>query len=109
MNQQLDKLKNTLLTASRVLEESMENYSLLRYFINSDVLIVLHKNANSTKKFVDAMFALDRGDTSLNILLEETKTAIKEDENHSLMVLKMFIETLKEKNEQGMTELIGEL
>lgn len=106
---QLDKLKNTLITANQILGTVSGNNSLLKYFVEYDIIEIIDSSDEDVDRFVKEVFQVDRGSSSLNILLRESNSAIKQNDNHSLRVLNSLINDLANDDPVNLAEMVNNL
>lgn len=108
---QLDKLKNTLIEANRILNktEKADNYNFgaLKYFITDDIIELINKSDYNESVFIDSLFSIDRPKTVLNFLIKDCNEAlVYNNNNRSLIVLSKILKELKDNNKIGIIELI---
>lgn len=106
---QLDKLKNTLLEANRVLkkqeEEDAHSFGMLKYFIEFDIIDKLDKN-DEVEDFVEEVLEVRRPSSIIEIMKNNCSLAIETENNHSLIVLYDLIDEIAKGEDADLQRMI---
>lgn len=111
---QLDKLKNTLIEANRILErkevEDNYNFGALKYLIMFDLVEEINKSNYDEDVFIDSVFKVKRTKSVLKLMIKDCAVAlIISNNNRAIVDTLKILETLEDHKKTELREIINQL